>query len=437
MGVKDALLGRLLGNASAYSQGQIAETISLLLAYGLRRGATDIHLEPHGQVVWVRYRIHGSLHGLHKLPLSALEPIVTELKHLAGLPLHAHMPHEAEFSLEVEGEPREIRLSTMPVIGGERAVLHFCQPSAAPSDLRGLGFWGDTLERIHSTLGRTHGLILVNGPKQSPRPATLYALLQLLRTAPISIAAIEEHPERRLAGVTQTRLGQQAGSYHEALRAALSQDMNAVMLANLPSKQDAKSAVAAAATGHLILGGQHTDTGAAGIIHLLRMDVEPYMLAAALRLSIAVRSVRRLCPECRQRIALSPAQTTRLEKLFDMTTAANKKRVHSLEKQAEAAGIGAGLPISTAPGRLTHAWRAEPNGCEHCHHTGYQGSVTLTEVVPGGDFLYKALTEAPSLTTLQAAALQHGLIPLTLDGIIKSLRGETTIAEVMYEVGNI
>lgn len=437
MGVKDALLGRLLGSAGSYSQDQVAQTITLLLEHGLKRGASDIHIEPHGNLAWVRYRIHGSLHGLHKLPVGALEPLLSQLKQRAGLVVSGTMPQEAEFGDTVDGKEISIRLNTMPVVGGERVVLHFAQHiPAQPTDLLGLGFWGNNLTLINTTLSRVHGLILVNGPKQSPRPAVLYALLQMLRTASISIATIEETIERRIPGMNQTRVGDHSGAgYIGALHAALKQDINTIMLSNLPTKDVAADAVHAATAGHMIMAGQHHATAAKGLVHLRHMGLEPYMLAAGLRLSIGVRSVRRLCPGCRERVVPATAQLARLEKIFGMATPATRKRVHNLEVQAKAAGLGAEEPLSTTEQHLTHIWRASEDGCEDCHHTGYHGSLPLAEVLPGGEYLYKALADHATAANLQTAALREGFIPLALDGIIKSLRGGTSITEVMHEVG--
>jgi type IV pilus assembly protein PilB len=435
MGVKDSLLGRLLGSAGAFSQSQVAQTIDLLLEHGQARGASDIHIEPHGQLVWVRYRIHGSLHGLHKLPIAALEPLANTLKTEANLPLDTGMPQESSFSRTVKDQPLDLRLNVMPVIGGERLVLHFSQPRPRPVNLEALGFWGSNAELVRATLARIHGIILVASTKQVHASATLYGLLHLLRTAPISIATIEETIERHVAGMNQTQVkNHSAAAYADGLRAALRQDINAIMLADLPGKNVAGEAVRASTTGHMVLAGVRADTAAKALIHLKHMGVEPFMLATSLRASIAVRPIRRLCPGCRERIVPAASIRARLEKIFGMTTPATRKRIHSLETQAKAAGIGADLPLNSTPSHLTHVWRAHEHGCEDCHFTGYQGSINLTEVLPGGEYLYTSLAADTTALKLQTAALKEGFIPLALDGIIKALRGETTITEVIYEV---
>ena len=438
MGVKDSFIGKLLGNSNEFSQEQVDQTINLLLEHGLKRGASSIHIEPHGQLIWVRYRIHGALHGLHKLPADALIPLVSTLRRKANLPADAIMPQEGSFTDTISDTELTIRVNTMRVVNGERAVLHFSpltvQRSHTPTNLADLGFWGANLDLINKTLAHIHGLVLINGTRHSHRTASLYALLHVLRTAAISIGTIEETIERHIPGVSQTKVAaHDALSYEGALRAALRQDMNAVMLANLPTKTVADEAVYAATNGHLIMAGLHSDTAAKGILHLRHMGIEPYMLAAALRLSIGLQSVRKLCPACRERSALTKEQAGHLEQLFGMTTVTTRKRVHLLEQKALKAGIGIDLPLSSSTTHLTYHWQASPNGCEHCHHTGYDGTVSLVEIFPGGEYLYSTLTAKTTAADLHAAALQQGFIPLALDGMIKALRGETTLAEVVHE----
>ncbi len=437
MGVKDSLIGKLLGNTSQFSAEQVEQTIQLLLEHGLKHTATAIHIEPHGKLVWIRYRIHGALHGLHKLPAGALSPLVNALHKKAGLPTDTLTPQEGSFTATLGTRNLTVQVNTMHIVNGERIVLQFAEHESqaqSAASLEQLGFWGANADLVRTTLSHVHGLILVGGLKHSERPAVLYALLHLLRTAAISIGTIEDTIGRRMPGITQMKvLPHDAASYEGALHAPLAQDMNAVMLTDLPSSTVANEAVYAATVGHLVAAGQHSDSAAKGIVHLRHMGVASYMLAAALRLSIGLRSVRRLCLGCRERISLSKEQADRLEQLFGMTTPANRKRIHTLEQQALKAGIGRDLPLSSTPGHLTHAWQASRDGCSDCHHTGFSGVLSLVEVMPGGEYLYAALTDTATTTDIQAAALKQGFVPIALDGMIKALRGETTVAEVVHQ----
>ena len=180
MGTKDSFMGRLLGNASKFTDKQIAETLNMLVEYGVKRSASDIHIEPHERFVLVRYRIDGALRGVHKLPRQALSTVMAQLKNLAGMNVQdTQMPQEGAYTADVDDRHLEIRVATMPVYGGEKAVLHLGHNPDSPTDLTTLGFWGEGLITLKNVLANPHGLILVAGPKHSGVSSTLsHAILR-------------------------------------------------------------------------------------------------------------------------------------------------------------------------------------------------------------------------------------------------------------------
>jgi type II secretory ATPase GspE/PulE/Tfp pilus assembly ATPase PilB-like protein len=198
MGVKDSFLGRLLGNADKFSEEQVAQTVSLLVEHGVKRGASDIHIEPHERVARVRYRIDNVLRGVHKLPLAALPAVVEQIKVIARMhPEEFHLPQEGQYATLVGEDQFEIQVATMPVVGGEKVVLHISRRLGKPLSLEELGFWGQGLVAIQTALSRTHGLIAVTTPRRNGKTTTLHSLLRLVTVPSFSIATVEDSIEYR------------------------------------------------------------------------------------------------------------------------------------------------------------------------------------------------------------------------------------------------
>lgn len=429
-------MGRLLGNAGKFTDKQVAETLELLAEHGVKRGASDIHIEPHERFVLVRYRIDGALRGIHKLPRAALGAVMAQLKTKAGLNVQeTHMPQEGEYSLSVAGKDIDIRLSTMPVYGGEKAVLHLLEETGAPVDLSSLGFWGDGLSTLKNALANPHGLLVVAGPRHSGVSSTLFSLLKDLNSPLLSVATVETSSKHRLPGINQTHLTGSM-SVNEGLQAALKQDPNIIMIDNVADGPTADTAVHAATTGHMILAGLRAAGSIAAVLRLRHAGVEPFLLVTGLRASVGQRLVRRLCPDCRERYAVGEDELKQLEESFGMTTASACKRLHELEKSVSPAIFGDVKQLNSTPTGITHLWRPSHTGCEACDHTGYKSRTAIVEVLKNTDNLHKALLakEPMSVAAVQQAVLKDGFVPMELDGLVKALRGQTTAAEVLRAV---
>jgi type II secretory ATPase GspE/PulE/Tfp pilus assembly ATPase PilB-like protein len=433
MGTKDSLMGRLLGSAGKFSDTQVAETLAMLVEHGIKRGASDIHIEPHERFVLVRYRIDGTLRGVHKLPRPTLGPVMAQLKGLAGLQVQeTQMPQEGEYAVDYAEKRLDVHLSTMPVYGGEKAVLHLSEEIGAPVDLAELGFWGEGLKALKAILARPHGLILVSGPRHSGVSSTLFSLLKDLHTPMVSTATIETGNKHRLPGVNQTYLGR-GMSAEQALQATLRQDPNIIMIDNIPDGPTANLAVHAATTGHMVLGGLRAESSVAAVLRVRHAGVQPFLLLTGLRASISQRLVRRLCPDCRERYQPTEEEYEQLETFFGMHTPATRKRVNELERAAAPAVFGDVKQLSSTLSGITHLWRPSHTGCEACGHSGYKGRIAVVEVLQNTDGLHKGLMskEALSVSTLQKLLIKDGFVPMGLDGLVKALRGETTIAEII------
>ena len=427
-------MGKFLSGAEKFNDKQIAETIELVVKHGVERGATDIHIEPHERFVLVRYRIDGALRGMHKLPRTALGSILVQLKKKAGLNItETHTPQEGRYEAQVGDHSVEVHLSTMPVFGGEKAVLHLSLQLGKPQPLESLGFWGQNLRILQTVLTSPHGLVVVAGPRHSGLSTTLFSLLDQLNSPLASVATVETRAKHRLPGINQTYTGTNI-SVFEGLQAALRQDPNIIMLNDMPDGETANLAVHAATTGHLMLLGMHADSSLSAVLRLRAAGVEPFLLVSGLRASIGQRLVRKLCPNCRERYALDTDQQKELSEQFGINTPAARKRVHELERAAAPAIFGDVKQLGSSPSQITHLWRASIDGCEQCNHSGYDGRLAIVEVLENTNSLQRGLMdrELTSVAALQKLAVKDGFVPIALDGLIKALLGETTVSEVLH-----
>jgi type II secretory ATPase GspE/PulE/Tfp pilus assembly ATPase PilB-like protein len=433
MGVKESFLSKLLGSADKFSEEQVAQTISLLIEHGVKHRASDIHIEPHDRFVLVRYRINGELKGVHKLPVTSLEAVVEQIKTLAHLnTAEQEIPQEGQYSCLVGEEQFEVQVNTLPVVGGEKIVLHLSQRLSKPLSLESLGFWGKSLQTLRDNLSHSHGLIITATPRRNGKTTTLHSMLQTLNSPAVSIATVEREIEYRLPGASQTKVKPQRGiTFHDGLQAALNQDPNIIMVSSISDKQTANLAVQAASSGHLIIGGVHGDSACMALTHLRAMSDEPYLLAASARCVVGQRLVRKLCSHCRERFIPSHEQVAEIESAFGISSAASRKKVHELEQLASHGGIDNNKHVNTTPSRITSLWRANDEGCEHCNHTGFGGVVAITEVLAITPTIQKLLLNHKPADDILQAALKDGFIPAGLDGLIKALRGQTTVAEVL------
>lgn len=437
MRAKDSVMGKMLGSAQKYDAERVAQTVAMLLEHAHSHRATDIHIEPRERFLLVRYRIDGVLRGVHKLPLAATRPLFTQLKRSGHLDTGVFdYPQEGRYTTKIEGQVYEIVMGTLPVIGGEKIVLKLKPEAPRLLPVEALGLWGSNLEIVRVGLRASRGLILVAGAKQSGKTTTLYSLLHIMTTPLISSASIEDPVEHRMNGVMQTEVHPRKGvTFSEGLQGALRQDANVIMVSAMNDKQTIDLAIHASNSGHVILAGVSADSAVRAVLHIMSAGGQPYLLGAALRLVIAQRLVRRLCPECRQRYAITAEQQEVLNRAFSLKNPADRKKIHELEV-ASVEELGGGRPLNSTATHVTHLWQVHPEGCKACDRTGYQGQIVLTETLPMVDEVRDLLQHAPKAIDLQITAEKHGFIPLQTDGLIKALRGQTTIEEVLRLVTN-
>ena len=286
---KNSFIERLLGSAEKFTPEQVEQTIQLLLEHGVVWQASDIHIEPQDQYVQVRYRVDGALKGGHKIPLGALPILMQHLKGQAHLdPANDHTPQNGQFTVVVDEHSYTVKVAIMPVLGGEKAVLHLAPQIREPHKLEHLGFWGSSLTSLQATLARSHGMIVVAAPKHHGRPTTTASMLAALNNPTLNIATVEEVVEYRIPHASQTAINPRAGlTMFTGLQAALHQDPNVLLVGNVPDKATAELAVQTALSGHLVVAGLHSDSAASALLHLRSMGIESYLLASTIRTVIA------------------------------------------------------------------------------------------------------------------------------------------------------
>lgn len=279
----------------------IAKTVNVILEYAVKSRASDIHIEPRESMVQVRYRIDGVLRETMTLPKPILAAVVSRIKILSNLKIDEHrVPQDGRFKFNLGQKQVALRVSTLPIMDGEKVVMRILDESARALTLDELGFAGHALEAIMRSLHKPHGMTLVTGPTGSGKSTTLYSVLSMMNTAGVNISTIEDPVEYRVTGVNQTQTNPKAGmTFAAGLRALLRQDPNIIMVGEIRDGETADLAVQAALTGHVVLSTLHTNNAATCLPRLLDMGIEPFLIASTVNTVIGQRLVRRLCPNCR------------------------------------------------------------------------------------------------------------------------------------------
>jgi type IV pilus assembly protein PilB len=419
----------------------VAQTVNIIIEYGVKAGASDIHIEPREDFVVVRYRIDGLLREANKLPRKMLGSLVSRIKILSNLKIDEHRaPQDGRFKIEVSGQVFALRVSTLPILDGEKVVMRILNESSKPADFTELGFWGTALADLKQAIVQPHGMVLVTGPTGSGKSTTLFSVLSSLNTPNVNISTVEDPVEYHIVGANQTQVNPIAGmTFTNGLRALLRQDPNIIMVGEIRDGETADLAVQAALTGHLVFSTLHTNNAATCLPRLLDMGVEPFLIASTVRVVVAQRLVRRLCVDCREDFAPDSTVLKQVEKTFHIDETGGVKRLHELEETALNDGIGKSSggkgkstdELSTSASAITRLWKAHDEGCDSCNHTGYKGRVGIYEVLTNSPDVQKLIMTNTTSENIEQAAITGGMVTMQLDGLIKALRGQTTLEEVL------
>lgn len=416
----------------------VAQTVNIIIEYGVKAGASDIHIEPREEFVVVRYRIDGLLREANKLPRKMLGSLVSRIKILSNLKIDEHRaPQDGRFKIEVSGQVFALRVSTLPILDGEKVVMRILNESSKPADFTELGFWGTALENLKQAIVQPHGMILVTGPTGSGKSTTLFSVLSSLNSPNVNISTVEDPVEYHIVGANQTQVNPLAGmTFTNGLRALLRQDPNIIMVGEIRDKETAELGVQAALTGHLVFSTLHTNNAATCLPRLLDMGVEPFLIASTVRVVIAQRLVRRLCVDCRESYTPDADILKQFDKTFKLSENGGIKQLNAMEEQAMKDGIGVSAgkeksALSSTTTAITRLWKAHDGGCERCNHTGYKGRIGIYEVLNNTPDMQKKIVGNSTSEEIQQAAIANNMLTMQLDGLVKALRGQTTIEEVL------
>jgi general secretion pathway protein E len=385
-----------------------APVIALLdrmLAQAVADRATDLHFEPGPQGVAVRQRVDGLLRPLSNLTPATGRAVVARLKILAGLNIaERRLPQDGHIRAFISGATYDLRCATLPMVDGEGAAVRILAGRQSLPRVAGLGMEPGAEARLRAGLAQSHGLILVTGPTGSGKTTTLAAATAELNDPKVKIISIEDPVEYHIPGIAQVQVNPGIGlTFGTGLRAFMRADPDVLLVGEVRDAETANITVQAALTGHLVLTTLHTNSASGAVVRLAEMGVEPYLLAATLRVSVGQRLVRRLCPHCRQ-------------------------PVNEALPLPEAALGRAGI----APGQAVAAFRAV--GCDQCGQTGYYGRRAIFEVLSMTEPLRRLLLAGADTASLHAAAVGEGMAPLIDDGLAQVLAGVTSVEEVLRVV---
>ena len=402
----------------------IAQTVNLIIEYAIKTGSSDIHIEPHEEYVQVRYRQDGVLKEANKLPKKVHAALVSRIKILSNLKIdERRAPQDGRFKINLNGRIFGFRVSTLPVMEGEKVVMRVLDESSEPATLEQLGFWGKALEDINDAIKQPHGMLLVTGPTGSGKSTTLHSVLNILNSPHVNISTVEDPVEYRLEGVNQTQVNDRAGmSFVNGLRALLRQDPNVIMVGEVRDGETASLAVQAALTGHLVFSTLHTNNAATCLPRLLDMGIEPFLIASTVQVVVGQRLVRMANPDESEKYSPTNDEIKEIEKEFDIKSDDEWKRIFGLAAQAQP-------KIKYTSVKDIKLWR--PRKDLEIGQTGYKGRLGIYEVLTISTDVEKMIVTNATSEQIQTQAIQEGMTTMQLDGLVKALIGRTTIEEVL------
>jgi type IV pilus assembly protein PilB len=384
----------------------VVRLTNVLLVDSLRRGASDIHIEPYEKELRIRFRIDGVLYDVMHPPLKMRDALISRIKIMSKLDIsEKRLPQDGRIKIKVKVDSRsrelDFRVSTLPTLFGEKVVLRLLDKQNLMLDMTKLGFEPESLTKFKRNISKPYGMVLVTGPTGSGKTNTLYSALQSLNTVDTNIMTAEDPVEFNLPGINQVQMKEQIGlNFAAALRSFLRQDPNIVLVGEVRDFETAEIAIKAALTGHLVLSTLHTNDAPSTISRLMNMGIEPFLVATSVNLIQAQRLIRRICKDCKQE--------------------------HQVPAEAM---IEVGF--STEEARTLKTFKGK--GCATCNNTGYKGRIGLYEVMEITDEVRELILIGASALELRKKAIDDGMITLRESGLYKIRAGVTTIEEVVRE----
>jgi len=394
----------------------VIRIVDTLLKHAILQRASDIHIEPTEKEVIVRYRIDGILHDAMILPKVASSGIVARIKVLSSLKLDEHrLPQDGRFKIETEEYKYSLRVSVLPIFGGEKIVMRLLPETSKALTLEALGLGGEALEKVQENLKKPVGMILVTGPTGSGKTTTLYAMMEILNTPDVNISTVEDPVEYRMPRINQTQIRPKIGlTFASGLRSLVRQDPDIIMVGEIRDKETAGLAINAALTGHLVLSTLHTTNAAGAIPRLVDMGAEPFLISSTLGVILAQRLVRRLCSEM-EKYTLKDSELKNLARYCDLD------KVLKVLKEEKVVGQRA-----TFKNILFY----RPKVSKECPE-GYSGRVGIYEVLSITESIKELIVKRVATDQIQIQAQKEGMKTMIEDGFVKAAQGFTSIEEVL------
>ena len=381
------------------NEAPVIKLVNLMITEALKERASDIHIEPSEAGMSVRYRIDGVLYNVLSPPKRYQQAIVSRIKIMANLNIAENrLPQDGRIRIKYGGNDVDIRVSIVPSVVGERVVLRLLVKDEKKFNIEKLGMSDEVLKNFRDLLRIPHGIIIVSGPTGSGKTTTLYAAIKEINTPERNIITIEDPVEYRIRGISQIQVNPKINlTFANGLRSILRQDPEVIMVGEIRDRETAEIAVQAAMTGHLVLSTVHTNDAASGIVRLLDMGIEPYLIASTVNAFLSQRLVRVLCSWCKEEVKVDR----------DLLLAE---------------GIDPGILGDTM-------YRAA--GCPKCQNTGYRGRVGIFEMIKIDDDIRKMIVSRKDASYIRDACVKKGMKTMFDDGLEKVRKGITTIDEVL------
>jgi type IV pilus assembly protein PilB len=390
------------GTGISADDAPVVKLINAILTDAVKRGASDIHVEPFEHELRVRYRIDGALQEVMKPPMKLKAALTSRIKIMSALNIaERRVPQDGRIKLKMGKRVIDFRVSTLPVLFGEKIVMRILDKGNLTLDLSKFGFEPKAEADLLRAILNPYGMVLVTGPTGSGKTTTLYSALSRINTIEVNIMTAEDPVEYNLMGINQVLVRNEVGmTFAAALKAFLRQDPNVIMVGEIRDIETGGIAIKAALTGHLVLSTLHTNDAPSTITRMIDMGIEPFNVASAVNLIVAQRLVRRICKDCKAEHTYAPEEL---------------KALGGDTKEFEGITFFKGA------------------GCDACGGTGYKGRAGLYEVMALSPELRRMILKGASTSELQDQAVKDGMLTLRMDGLVKIRKGITTLEEVVKE----
>lgn len=384
----------------------LIKLVNLIIQYASQDKASDVHIEPQEKKCLIRFRIDGMLHDVLQLPINLQDRIITRIKIISNLRTDEHMSsQDGKMRYQDEEERIDIRVSILPIVDGEKAVLRLLPTHARQFSLIDLGMNEKDLEKLNRSISKSYGMILSTGPTGSGKTTSIYAILRIINRREKNITTVEDPVEYRIKGVNQINVNTKTGlTFASGLRSILRQDPNIIFVGEIRDIETAGIAVNAALTGHLVLSTLHTNDAATALPRLIDMRIEPFLVASTVNIIIAQRLVRKICEMCKTSLKIS-----------------KEELIKNLPIDIVSKNLGINKEYVIYKGK----------GCKICHNTGYSGRIGIFEILEISKDIKALIVKKADSEVIAQQAIKEGMTTMLDDGLDKIKKGLTTLEEVL------